>query len=356
MELPVVAPARCELRSVIKFLHAKKIPPIEIHRQLEEVYGEKCMDVKNVRKWCREFTAGRLNVHDEERSGRPSHSDETVRKVEELVLKDRRLTLNELAEKLQDVCSRDSIHSILVNNLQYRKLSARWVPKMLTPEHKVKRVQCAQDFLASFEEEGEEFLDSIVTGDETWAHYYTPETKEQSKQWRHTHWPKVKKFKQEKSAGKVMATVFWDRKGVLLIDFMPRGATINADRYCETLRKLRRAIQNKRRVMLTKGVRLHHDNARPHVANKTTSIITEFGWDVLDHPPYSPDVAPSDFHMFPSLKKHLGGMKFANDEEVHEAVISLLREAAGSWFEEGIQKFVVRMKKLIEVNGDYIEK
>lgn len=169
MEVPVVAPARCELRSVIKFLHAKKIPPIEIHRQLEEVYGEKCMDVKNVRKWCREFSAGRLNVHDEERSGRPSHSDETVRKVEELVLEDRRLTLNELTEKLQEVCSRDSIHSILVNNLQYRKLSARWVPKMLTPEHKVKRVQCAQDFLASFEEEGEEFLDSIVTGDETWA-------------------------------------------------------------------------------------------------------------------------------------------------------------------------------------------
>jgi len=62
--------------------------------------------------------------------------------------------------------------------------------------------------LASFEEEGEEFLDSIVTGNETWAHYYTPETKEQSKQWRHTHSPKVKKFKQEKSAGKVMATVF----------------------------------------------------------------------------------------------------------------------------------------------------
>lgn len=61
-------------------------------------------------------------------------------------------------------------------------------------------------------------------------------------------------------------------------------------------------------------------------------------------------------NMFPALKKHLGGMKFANDEEVHEAVISFLREAAGSWFEEGIQKFVVRMRKLIEVNGDYVEK
>jgi NCAIR mutase (PurE)-related protein len=94
MEVPVVAPARCELRSVIKFLHAKKIPPTEIHRQLEEVYGEKYMDVKNVRKF-REFSTGRLSVHDEECSGRKSQSDETVRKVEELVLEDRRLTLNE---------------------------------------------------------------------------------------------------------------------------------------------------------------------------------------------------------------------------------------------------------------------
>jgi hypothetical protein len=115
MKVPVVAPARCKLRSVIKILLVKKIPPIEIHRQLEEVYGEKCMNVNNVRKWGREFFAGCLSVYDEERSGRLSHSDETVRKVEELVLEDRRLTSNELAEKLQEVCSRDSIHSILVS-------------------------------------------------------------------------------------------------------------------------------------------------------------------------------------------------------------------------------------------------
>ena len=53
-----------------------------------------------------------------------------------------------------------------------------------------------------------------------------------------------------------MATVFWDRKGILLIDFMPTGTPINSDRYCDTLRKLRRAIQNRRRGKLSKGVTL----------------------------------------------------------------------------------------------------
>ncbi|GFT19357.1 uncharacterized protein TNCV_2532951 [Trichonephila clavipes] len=71
--------------------------------------------------------------------------------------------------------------------------------------------------------------------------------------WRHSGSPVRTKFKQTLSIRKVMCTVFWDRKGILLIDFLPRGETVNADRYYEALRKLPRAIQNKRRGMLFAG-------------------------------------------------------------------------------------------------------
>jgi hypothetical protein len=84
----------------------------------------------------------------------------------------------------------------------------------------------------------------------------TPETKQQSRQWKHPELPKPRKFKQTLSAGKEMASVFWDRKGLLLCEFMPAGTTINASRYCETLKNRHRAIQN-RRGMLMKGVRFH---------------------------------------------------------------------------------------------------
>ncbi|KAJ4428174.1 hypothetical protein ANN_24189 [Periplaneta americana] len=114
----------------------------------------------------------------------------------------------------------------------------------------------------------------IVTGDETWISHFTPETKQQSMHWRHSGSPVRTKFKQTQSVRKVMCTVFWDRKGILLIDFLPRGETVNADRYCETLRKLRRAIQNKRRGMLTAGVVLLHDNARPHTARRIAAVLT----------------------------------------------------------------------------------
>ncbi|GLV40064.1 hypothetical protein CBL_02949 [Carabus blaptoides fortunei] len=70
--------------------------PPDIHRQLVEVYGEKCMDVKNVRKWCREFSEGRENVHDEQRSGRPSLSESTVARIDEMVRNNRRITLHEI--------------------------------------------------------------------------------------------------------------------------------------------------------------------------------------------------------------------------------------------------------------------
>ncbi|UYV72795.1 hypothetical protein LAZ67_10000753 [Cordylochernes scorpioides] len=237
-------------------------------------------------------------TYDEPHAGQPSVSDETIAKVEA-------------------VC-------------------AIWVPKMLTEDHKRQRVEAAQKFLDCHETDGEEFMDSIVTGDETWVHYTTPETKEQSKQWKHTSSLKLLKFKQTLSAGKLMATVFWDRKGPLLCDFMRRG--------------------NKRRGMLTKGVRLHHDNARPHTARQTTALIEEFGWELVSHPPYSPDVAPCDFHLFPELKKNLGGTQFQNDDKLEEAVLSFLRGQAAKLFDSGFHKWVSRMQKCVERNGEYVEK
>lgn len=127
MELPIASPARCEVRSVIRFLCAKGHSATEIHFQLTEVYGETCMSVQMVRKWCKEFKEGRTDVHNEQRSGRPSVSDETIAKVEAAMLADRRLTVRELSEMIPDV-SKTTIDKILTEHLGYSKVCARWVP------------------------------------------------------------------------------------------------------------------------------------------------------------------------------------------------------------------------------------
>jgi histone-lysine N-methyltransferase SETMAR len=100
---------------------------------------------------------------------------------------------------------------------------------------------------------------------------------------------------------------------------------------------------------------LLHDNARTHAAARTQAMLQEFGWEVYEHPAYSPDLAPSDFHLFPKLKEFLGGRSFESDE-VKDAVKKWLNGLAAEVYDEGVQKLFTRYDKRLNVGGDYVEK
>ncbi|KAJ4443254.1 hypothetical protein ANN_04922 [Periplaneta americana] len=117
-----------------------------------------------------------------------------------------------------------------------------------------------------------------------------------------------------------MATVFCKRKGILLVEFLERNATINAERYCNTLTNLKSAIQNKRRGMLSSGMIFLHDNAWLQTVHRTATKLQEFNWEVSDHPPYSPDLAPSDYHGFMHIKTWLGSKRFFYDRGISKLV------------------------------------
>ena len=181
------------------------------------------------------------------------------------------------------------------------------MPKKLTEEHKLRRMEICQRLLNRYNNEGEEFLSRIVTGDESWVHHYSPETKRQSLEWKHPSSLVKKKFKSQLSAGKVI----WDSEEPISEDFLEKGSIINSARYCDLLAKrLKPAICTKRRGLLSKKVLLQHDNARPHVAKATFKTINQLGSEVLEHPAYSPDLA--------SLKDALRSCKFSSDEAVHK--------------------------------------
>jgi len=103
---------------------------------------------------------------------------------------------------------------------------------------------------------------------------------------------------------------------------------------------------------------LLHDNARPHTAAHTRTVETlhDLKFEVLKHPPYSPDLAPSDFHLFGPMTEHLRGHKFADDDEVMEAVQSWLKATPKSFFLEGTRKLVGRWTKCVAKQGDFVEK
>jgi len=111
---------------------------------------------------------------------------------------------------------------------------------------KERRVDACHKLLKRFEAEGDGFLGRIATGDETWVHCHQPETKKASKEWRHTSSPKPKKFRTPSSAGKVILTLFWNERGVILKHYMPRGNTVTSATHAHLLKNhLRPAIKSK---------------------------------------------------------------------------------------------------------------
>ena len=245
-------------------------------------------------------------------------SSDNLRKVEELIRENRRVTIDEVAAVIH--CSHGQAYAMMHDQLNFRKVCARWVPKQLTAENQQIRMGLALENLCRYHSEGEHMLSRIVTGDETWVHYFQPESKRASMQWKHPFSPIAKKFKVVLSVGKLMATVFWDCYKILLLHFQEREEHVTATSYCTVLRELRQEIRKKRPGLLRQGVLLLHDNARPHTAFTTQEKIQKMNWEVLPHPPYSPDLAPSDFHLFSPMKHDLGGKRFADDGEVQDSV------------------------------------
>ena len=98
------------------------------------------------------------------------------------------------------------------------------------------------------------------------------------------------------------------------------------------------------------------NNARPHAAALTQNLLHEFGWEVLDHPPYSPDLAPSDYHLFTDLKKWLGGQRFDSNDELKSSVADWLTTQERTFYNMGIEKLVPRYDKCLNNGGDYVEK
>ena len=178
------------------------------------------------------------------------------------------------------------------------KLTACWVPKSLSDEQMATRASVYSALLKRFRSKEDDFLSCLVTVDETWVHYYKPENKALSRQSVGLRSPKPKKFKAQPSAGKVMATVFWDAQGVIMLDFLAKKSTITVAYYANLLDQLRTVIPEKRRGKPSKRILLQKDNVRVHTCKIALDAVERNRYKLIPHPAYSPDLAPSDYFLF----------------------------------------------------------
>ena len=226
--------SKAEYRAVPRYLYLKGKTGKEIHSELADVYGPSAPSYAHVKFWVGEFKRGRTSLEAGARSGRPldATDEEMCKKARDLVYSDRRIQVEEIAQALG--ISHGSVSTILHDRLGMRKLTGRWVPKSLSDEQMTTRASVCNTLLKHFRSK-DDFLLRLVTVDETWIHYYEPENKAQSRQWVGPGSPRPKKFKTQPSAGKVMATVFWDAKGIIMLDFLPKRSTITGVYYANLL-------------------------------------------------------------------------------------------------------------------------
>jgi len=173
------------------------------------------------------------------RPGRPKTVTipKIIDQIHELILEDRRISDKSIAEQLD--ISREGVGSIIHEDLDMRKLSAKWVLKCLKADQKRQRCQSSEQLFYSFRCDPNDFLSRLVTMDEIWLYHYDPETKQQSVPWRHSGSPAPKNSECKNPLENFSPRFFWDQDGIHLIDYLPNDQTINAEYYSSLLVQLK---------------------------------------------------------------------------------------------------------------------
>ena len=150
-----------------------------------------------------------------------------------------------------------------------------------------------------------------------------------------------------------MLCIWWDQKDVLYYELPKPGETINGERYRTQSIRLKRAIAEKRPeyAIRHEEIIFHHANARPHVAIPVKNYLENSEWEVLPHPLYSPDLAPSDYHLFRSMQKALTGIWFTSEQGIKNWLDSFLAAKPAQFFCDGIHKLLERWEKFIASVG-----
>lgn len=318
----------------------------DAYRNIISVWGKEALCERTTNYWFSKFSSGDFNLENHDRGKPPTLVDNV--QLKNLVEYDPTITIRELASELDVSTATVSRHLAQLGKV--KKLD-KWVPHELNEKQINKRYHICSSLLVR--QNNEPFLDRLITCDEKWLLY---DNRKRSARWLDVddapkHSPKPKLHMK-----KVMVTVWWSMQGVIHYSFLKTNETINATKYCldidivhEKLKQLRPALVNR------KGPILLQDNARPHVSRLTLQKLSELGVEVLPHPPYSPDLAPSDYHLFKHLAHHMKDKQFTDVTSLKQEFIDFIESRTPEFYREGIIKLLTRWQKCIDTNGYYFD-
>lgn len=344
---------KIEYRAYIKTRALLGTSAAEITRELVLAHGDQAPKERTVSKWAALFLAGRKDLEDDPRSGRPitSFTQSNIDLVRQVIELNPHATYDEI--EADTSISRYTIFEILHQALKMRKLTSRWIPHELTAKNRKDRVDACRENLAKFKE-GKWRLCDVITGDESWFYLRQIGSKASNSSW-------VGEGEQPRTIvrrglyePKFMFSVFFKSTGVVHIHCMEKGATITGQSYIEnSLDPIIKEIRRQRPHSGTKNMKFHHDNARPHVKVEVITHLENTGITIIRHPPYSPDLAPSDFWLFDLVKRNL--QDHDSVQSLKRQITSILENLPQDEYRKTFDKWLERMQLCIDNKGEYFE-
>ena len=294
-----------EERYAIKFCFKLGKNATEMDGMLQTAFWPSCMNQASVFEWHKRFKEGKESVRDDERCGRSKEvrAPKLIGQIKNFMDKDRRVSIETISTQF-DVCV-GTVHTVIHEELRMRKICAKFVLRELREDQKERHCHDSREMFELINSDLA-VLDALVTCNESWIYCYDPETKRQSSQWKHAGSSRPKKARQSKSSHKPLMIPFFDSTGMIYMHWVSTGQTVNKEYYVEVLREFRKRFLGKRPTLFKSGQwHFHQDNAPVHNFIVVIDYLTKMGIKTVAHPPYSPDLAPCDFCLFPKHKEKL---------------------------------------------------
>uniref|UniRef100_A0A1I7V4R4 HTH_48 domain-containing protein n=1 Tax=Caenorhabditis tropicalis TaxID=1561998 RepID=A0A1I7V4R4_9PELO len=286
-------------------------------------------------RWFQKFRRGEVDFKDSPRGAHPKAVDEN--ELLALVEKNPRQSSSFLASKLGH--SQGIINRAL-HNLGFSWKQSIWVPHVLSDLQLVIRVDMAAFFLSY--RKTTTWLSNLVTGDEELTLYVNYHRGGQLLR-SGNDVPTSKGH-----AKKVLLSFWWNVEGPIHWELLPSNTTVTEDLYCKQLTTLAQKIEGK-----MEKVYFLHDNARPHVSKVAHHKIQELGWKYLVQPQYSPDMGPTDYHLFRSVSQFLDGKEFQNEDHLKTELQSFFDRMPRDFYRKGIEQLPTRWQYIFDNDGAY---
>lgn len=307
----------------------------ETVRFMNALYGN-VVCKKTCALWHARFREDR-SCQDKPRSGRPRVL--IAGRLERTIASNRQQSSRKLASLYN--CSPVTVCRYL-RSLGYATRRLGYQPYKLNGSILAKRLTMASALLRK--QRSHDLLSSLVTCDESKISLYSP--------YRGVHWVKRGTQpdlipKQFPSKQWYMLCVFWNRHGVIHWELLDRNQSVDRHRYARQLETVSEKLNSAERVPLL------HDNAPPHRARSTAQRADELGFDVLEHPPYSPDLSPTDYHLFRSLSNYLRNKSFGSKADLAESIENFFSLKSPDFYRRGIDLLETRWETVVSKRGAY---